>query len=65
MEILGAKFKYEITVGLNGRIWIRSPSITETIYILNTFLSVEDKDEQGMEDLYKQINDKFQIVRKK
>uniref|UniRef100_T1K252 Ribosomal RNA-processing protein 40 n=1 Tax=Tetranychus urticae TaxID=32264 RepID=T1K252_TETUR len=62
IEILGSKFKYEITVGLNGRIWIRSPSITETIYIVNTFLSVEDKDEQGMLDLYKQITDKFQVI---
>ncbi|KAG0145089.1 hypothetical protein CROQUDRAFT_659185 [Cronartium quercuum f. sp. fusiforme G11] len=32
---LGQQIPYEISIGLNGRIWLKSNSITHTIYLVN------------------------------
>ena len=38
---LGKEFKFECTVGMNGRVWVRSPSTVHTIAIANALVSSE------------------------
>ena len=35
LEKLGAKFRYEINIGYNGRIWVNSERASEVIFIFN------------------------------
>lgn len=50
LENIGAKFKYEIAVGMNGRIWVKSPSISGTIFICNILSQVEHKKDSELEE---------------
>ena len=41
LEALGKHFKFELTVGLNGRIWVNSSNVVHTIAISNAILNSE------------------------
>jgi len=44
---LGKEFKFECTVGMNGWVWVKSPSTIHTIAIANALVSSEHmSDEQ-------------------
>lgn len=43
LEALGKYFKFELTVGLNGRVWVNSPSVVHVIAISNAILNSEYK----------------------
>lgn len=41
LDLTGKMFKYEITIGLNGRIWIKSGTVINTMLIYNAILLAE------------------------
>jgi exosome complex component rrp40 len=49
LEKIGSKFKYEITVGMNGRVWVKSPSISGTMFICNSLSQLEHKKDSEIE----------------
>lgn len=42
LHTLAAQIPFEIAVGLNGRIWFKSPSVSETIALKRVIEGVED-----------------------
>ena len=49
IEALGKYFKFELTVGMNGRVWVNSGSVVQVIAITNAIQKCEqmtDDDEQ-------------------
>lgn len=42
LPILAAQVAFEIAIGLNGRVWIKSPSISETIALKRVLEGVDD-----------------------
>ena len=53
LELIGKKISYEISIGLNGRIWVNSSSPKNIILISNTILASEDLTDSQMEILVK------------
>lgn len=48
-NLIGRKYRFENTIGMNGRIWIKSKSIQTTSIIMNIlkhleFIPVKDQD---------------------
>ncbi len=41
LEALGLYFKFEVTVGMNGKVWIHSSSTSHTVAIANAIKSSE------------------------
>ena len=41
LEELGSRQKFEIAVGMNGRLWIKSPQPSDTIIVANAILASE------------------------
>lgn len=41
LDITGRMFKYEITLGINGRIWIKAGSVKNTLLLYNAILLAE------------------------
>ena len=41
VEALGKYFKFELTVGMNGRVWVNSGSVVQVIAITNAILKSE------------------------
>lgn len=55
---LGQHFRFEKTIGLNGRIWIRSKSIQTTIFIVNFIKQLEhvvNLDQENIDTLLEKI----------
>ena len=53
LALLGRHFAFEVTVGLNGRIWINSKGILNTIAVANAITNSEflgDKEIKTMVD---------------
>ena len=49
IEALGKYFKFELTVGMNGRVWVNSGSVVQVIAITNAIQKCEqmtDDDER-------------------
>jgi exosome complex component RRP40 len=55
LECLGKKFKYEIAVGMNGRIWINSKSIETTITVVNILSQLENTPKSQYQQICDQI----------
>lgn len=41
LKVLGKELSYEVVVGMNGKIWVKTNSTRETIAICNAILSIE------------------------
>ncbi|KAI1280662.1 Exosome complex component RRP40 [Halotydeus destructor] len=59
---LGKKFRFEIAVGMNGRIWICSNSALNTMFICNSISEVEHLDENGVERMNQAVLSQFELV---
>ncbi|XP_002163201.1 exosome complex component RRP40 [Hydra vulgaris] len=55
LSLLGKNFPFEIVVGLNGRIWIHSKGIIDTIAIANAIVSSEFMDDNEVTLMVKQL----------
>ncbi|XP_068676775.1 putative exosome complex component rrp40 [Montipora foliosa] len=55
LECLGNYFPFECTAGMNGRVWIKSPSTTHTIAIANAITNSEYMTNNQIETMVKQI----------
>ncbi|RWS24451.1 exosome complex component RRP40-like protein, partial [Leptotrombidium deliense] len=62
---LGTKFKYEIAVGLNGRVWIRGSTRLTTEFIVNTVNELEYLTEQELYERTEAILNEFEVYNKK
>jgi exosome complex component RRP40 len=51
LKYLGKKVPYEIAVGLNGRVWIKSQTCRHTILVANTIKLSENLPEEQVEEL--------------
>ena len=52
---LEREFKFECTVGMNGRVWVKAASTAHTIAISNALLSSEFMSSEQCEQLVAQI----------
>ena len=52
---LEREFKFECTVGMNGRVWVKAASTTHTIAISNALLSSEFMSSEQCKQLVAQI----------
>ena len=51
LQALGEHYKFECVVGLNGCVWITSPSLMNTIVVRNLILASEYMDPQTVRDM--------------
>lgn len=54
LELLGKDIKFELTCGVNGRIWIRSDNLKDVVTIANTLVDSEFMTDQGIKNLVEQ-----------
>jgi exosome complex RNA-binding protein Rrp4 len=47
--------RYEIAVGLNGRVWVHSGSVTNTILIANAIINSEQLPAKHVESMVQQL----------
>ena len=59
LEQLGAKFKYEIIIGLNGRFWINSNDSRTTIVIANILKNSNYLNKEQCDSMLEQILNSF------
>lgn len=57
ISLLGKHFKFEITVGMNGRVWINSKRIIDTIAIANAIVSSEFMEDDQILIMVQQLAD--------
>ena len=57
LSLLGKHFKFEIAVGMNGRVWINSKGIIDTIAIANAIVSSEFMNDEQIHFMVKQLVD--------
>jgi len=55
LNALGKRIPYEIAVGMNGRVWIYSQSVTNTILISNAILNAEHLPTRHVESMVQQL----------
>lgn len=55
LSLLGKHFKFEITVGMNGRVWINSKGIIDTIAIANAIVSSEFMEDDQISVMVQQL----------
>lgn len=66
LQCLGSVFKkFEVCVGMNGKIWIRSYSVDETLEIADALLSAENVSLEEMNDYCRKVLHKFRSKRDK
>jgi len=57
LSLLGKHFKFEIAVGMNGRVWINSKGIIDTIAIANAIVSSEFMNDEQINFMVRQLVD--------
>jgi len=55
LKLLGKHFPFEITVGMNGRVWINSKGIIDMIAIANAIVSSEFMEDEQISVMVKQL----------
>jgi len=55
LKLLGKHFPFEITVGMNGRVWINSKGIIDMIAIANAIVSSEFMEDEQISFMIKQL----------
>jgi len=65
LECLGKKYKYEIAIGMNGRIWTNAKNIETTITISNIISQLQYIPKSQYNELCDQIMQGFQTVTNK
>ncbi|XP_071824900.1 exosome complex component RRP40-like [Apostichopus japonicus] len=55
LRVLGKKIPLEVTVGMNGRIWLRCRSVNDTICAMNAILAAEYTPEQNLKSMVYKI----------
>ncbi|RWS01662.1 exosome complex component RRP40-like protein, partial [Dinothrombium tinctorium] len=61
LKNLGTKFKYEIAIGMNGRIWVRATSHQATTFICNTLAEIEYLNDDEIQKRTDSILDEFVV----
>lgn len=57
---MGLKFRYEIAIGMNGRIWVKANSISTTIFVSNSISQIESMTSTQFNEMCKEIEDIFE-----
>ncbi|KAJ8036214.1 Exosome complex component RRP40 [Holothuria leucospilota] len=55
LRVLGKKIPLEVTIGMNGRIWLRCRSVSETIGAMNTILAAEYTSDENIPSMVEKI----------
>jgi exosome complex component RRP40 len=53
--LLGKHIPYEVAVGANGRVWVKSGSIKHTILLTNAIKNAEFLDQKSVEQMVKAL----------
>ncbi len=56
---LGGKYRFEITCGMNGRVWIKSNNHADTIAIMQTIIGTEYIDDEQIDQLINTVYDRI------
>ncbi|KAK7789769.1 hypothetical protein R5R35_013937 [Gryllus longicercus] len=54
-NVLGKDISYEISVGMNGKVWVKAATIPQTIAVCNAILAAEHKTKDEIDEMSKQI----------
>ncbi|GLH03482.1 Uncharacterized protein GBIM_09378 [Gryllus bimaculatus] len=54
-NVLGKDISYEISVGMNGKVWVKAATIPQTIAVCNAILAAEHKTKDEIDEMTKQI----------
>jgi exosome complex component RRP40 len=57
---LGNYIPYEIAVGVNGRVWIKTRSVVETIVVTNAILNAEFLDDDKVKRMVEHLVSRLQ-----
>ena len=57
LKLLGQTLKFEIAIGMNGRIWVRAPMPKETICIANAIWAAEHMNNEEIKSLVGRLAD--------
>ncbi|RUS84246.1 hypothetical protein EGW08_007998 [Elysia chlorotica] len=56
LKSLGNRFQFEISVGVNGRVWIKAANDVQTIALVNSVIASEYKDNDQIKEMCKRIS---------
>lgn len=59
LKLLGKSMPFEITVGMNGRIWVRARTSMQTINIINAISAAEYMDKSQIVAMCKKLSEAF------
>lgn len=62
LKLLGKHFPFEITVGMNGRVWINSKGIIDMIAIANAIVSSEFMEDDQISMMVKQLVESISAI---
>lgn len=57
LKLLGKRLSFEVAIGMNGRLWIKARSISETIAIANAISASEYMSNEQMKEMCKRLLD--------
>ncbi|XP_059480393.1 exosome complex component RRP40 [Neocloeon triangulifer] len=55
LETLGKELAYEVVVGMNGMVWVRTNSVRETILVCNAILNMETLENHQIEHAVQEL----------
>ncbi|KAK3794637.1 hypothetical protein RRG08_003782 [Elysia crispata] len=56
LKCLGNRFQFEISVGVNGRVWVKAGNDVQTIALVNSVIVSEFKDNDQIKEMCKRIS---------
>jgi len=62
LKLLGCNDKYEITIGMNGRVWLKGRNVDETLAIMKVILDGENMNDDELKVLCSRIKDKAIVL---
>lgn len=57
LKVLGKELSYEVVIGMNGKVWVKTNSTRETIAICNAILSIEHLEPHEVNVLTEELSD--------
>jgi exosome complex component RRP40 len=61
LHLLSEEFRYEIAVGVNGRVWVHAESMEETIFLVN---AIKNSEGESAEAIKHMLHEKMTVPKK-
>lgn len=62
IQTLGKKYKFEITIGMNGRVWVNAKSLDTTLTIVNFIQSLENTPKEQYQQICEELIQGFEQI---